>query len=242
MSKYRIENLNKLRTDRNTLIKAQERDEEILRGLGKLTLPGEILREKKAQLSDSIATRKIQIDNLNKREKAIQDGELDNEFEKQAAQSKIEQKKKNVQFSIQKKENRAKETGRIAKTLKRDRTHRFEEKQEVRDWRYYEKVFGRAIDSFPDYMTKNLENMPENKGYIWKGCWFFGLQPVGYNDKRRRNNYNREEPLIMFEKLRNGATYIHEINKTSHVVYTRDKQGNRKMIRTTARVPKKQIF
>ena len=49
--------------------------------------------------------------------------------------------------------------------------------QSKRDIRYFYKQYEKIIDTIPDYMRKNLSEMPNNKGYIWRGCgpcWIVG--------------------------------------------------------------------
>lgn len=71
----------------------------------------------------------------------------------------------------------------------------------------------KLCDSIPDYIMKKLLDMPENKGYIWKGMWCFG---------KLRANPN--EHLVMFEKLYNSDILrIYEIDENYR--YTYEKKG-----------------
>ena len=75
----------------------------------------------------------------------------------------------------------------------------------------YDKEYKRYIDkcnSVPDYIIRNLKEMPSNKGYIWKGLWCFGELP-------REENAN----LIMFKKEDNDLMEIHEIDNNFHYIY-----------------------
>jgi hypothetical protein len=56
-----------------------------------------------------------------------------------------------------------------------------------------------AIDSLPSYMAKNLKEMPNNKGYRWKGVVFYGSLAE-----------QKDQPQIVFEKSPQGLI-IHEI-------------------------------
>lgn len=70
--------------------------------------------------------------------------------------------------------------------------------------------------NLPDYIRSNLDRMPNNKGYIWKGIWYFGHQP-------------EEDPqtLIMFEKQGGGDMLVHEIKDNSHYkIFSRAKNGH----------------
>jgi len=59
----------------------------------------------------------------------------------------------------------------------------------------------------PDYIRTNLSKMPNNKGYIWKGIWYFGHKP----------NENNNNLLIMFERpLGSNDMLIHEIKRNEY--------------------------
>jgi hypothetical protein len=61
----------------------------------------------------------------------------------------------------------------------------------------YDRII-RIDNEMPDYMKKALQNMTSNKGYIYRGVWFFGHIPHPDNDT-----------LTMFERIK-GILYIHE--------------------------------
>ena len=64
-----------------------------------------------------------------------------------------------------------------------------------RNMKYAYKHFGRSEDSLPEYISRNLKNMPNNKGYIWKSVCYYGHKPAIEN-----------EPTFLFEK--NMGLYI----------------------------------
>jgi len=66
-----------------------------------------------------------------------------------------------------------------------------------RAYAYYWNV----IDSLPSYMSRNLKEMPNNKGYSWRGVTFYGECPE-----------ERGEPTIVFEKKHDNLI-IHQYNK-----------------------------
>jgi len=56
-------------------------------------------------------------------------------------------------------------------------------------------------ERLPDYIRTNLTRMPGNKGYIWKGIWYFGKLQADPRD-----------PIVMFEKPRGSSDMlIHEM-------------------------------
>ena len=66
-------------------------------------------------------------------------------------------------------------------------------------------------------MINNLAEMPNNKGYIWRGVHFYGDLP------------GQAGPQVMFEKQRGGILVIHE--HTDHEYRRYEKEGkNRKQL------------
>lgn len=71
-------------------------------------------------------------------------------------------------------------------------------------------------ERLPDYIRTNLQKMPNNKGYIFKGIWYFGFLPAESKDL-----------LIMFERPMGGdKQLIHEICKNKyHKIYHKNSNG-----------------
>lgn len=76
-----------------------------------------------------------------------------------------------------------------------DKRSRNLQKDIDRSYKYYCKV----CDNIPDYILKNLKEMPNNKGYIWKDVYLYGELPSEDN-----------KPRVMFEKPNREVLYIHE--------------------------------
>lgn len=74
--------------------------------------------------------------------------------------------------------------------------------------------------SIPNYIIENLRKMPNNKGYIWKGIFHFGL-------------LDAEQPYhikTFFEK-NNDILYIHEISPNYYKIFKKiDKSSNKELI------------
>ena len=83
-------------------------------------------------------------------------------------------------------------------------------------------------NSLPEFIEYKLENMPCNKGYIWKGIHYYGLQPIDDLDR-----------CVMFEKFRE-LLIIHEIEKDEHRIFHKHGRGKRELVSTTA-IKRKQI-
>ena len=79
-------------------------------------------------------------------------------------------------------------------------------------------------DIFPDYILKNLKDMPCNKGYIWRGIWAMGEKPAkGYD-------------IVMFEKLKGGLLRIIEIDDSYKTIYEKVGKNQKVLISKTRRV------
>ena len=80
----------------------------------------------------------------------------------------------------------------------------------------------RQDERLPDYIRTNLQKMPNNKGYIWKGIHYYGALPA------EKNN----ELLIMFERPPGMADMlIHEIKQGSYYkIFQKSKNGSNVLI------------
>ena len=82
--------------------------------------------------------------------------------------------------------------------------------------------------SVPDYILRNLDEMPNNKGYIWKGVWCFG-----------RLKEEKGKPVIMFEKCRDGIMKIYEIDEYERKIF--EKKGKDRKILISSE-PRNKLF
>ena len=87
--------------------------------------------------------------------------------------------------------------------------------------------FFKNCESMPEYMIANLKDMPNNKGYIWKGIHCYGEKP-------KENNVNS---TTLFEKLKGGVLKIHETTKTSYKVYEKVGKEQKRLIIDEIRIP-----
>ena len=141
----------------------------------------------------------------------VETGKLDEEIKKNIIDTRQKQEENKIIVAQKRIENieRKKIASEISqnyykRALKSDREQRYLKKDIQRSYSYYLRV----CDSIPDYIIRNLKEMPNNKGYIWRGVRCFGELP---------NEYNR--PLTLFEKQRGGLLIIHEWTQTEYKVY-----------------------
>jgi hypothetical protein len=90
------------------------------------------------------------------------------------------------------------------------------------------------VSQLPEYISKNLDTMPNNKGYRWRGVIFFGKQPEENNGT-----------TVIFEKKPDG-TIIQESTPTSFTEWFKPKEGQKRLIQSynrkvTLRKPARKI-
>ena len=104
-----------------------------------------------------------------------------------------------------------------------NRKNRWEKKDFIREYSRFE----RNSNTLPNYMKTNLSEMPNNKGYIWKNIRFYGELPA-----------QRNQPDVLFEKLRGGILRIHEITSHEHLIFEKRGRERKTLIKT---IPRRQM-
>jgi hypothetical protein len=152
----------------------------------------------------------IDIENLNIRLKHINMGHLDNEFLSEIQQNKIDQDThKSYIINKRLEQSKIKEAkSKISqdfykKTAQGDRETKWSVKNIEKTYQH----FLRTNDSIPQYILRNLEDMPNNKGYIWKGIICLGELPE-----------ETKYPLTLFERQK-GLLIIHEWTYTEYKIF-----------------------
>ena len=164
---------------------------------------------------DNIQKREVLQKNIDKIEGEIKDVEKSECVFKKNVKEKVVLKKKTPKNIVYKKEKQITD----------------ENRQRDRDGRYFEKTFYKIVDSVPDYILRNLDEMPANKGYIWRGCWLFGkLRP--------ENNY---KTTVLFEKKGN-ITKIYEFDDKVFTLSEKQGKERKQLIYTLQRTKKKSFL
>jgi len=79
------------------------------------------------------------------------------------------------------------------------------------------KNYLKTVDSIPRYISNNLKQMPNNKGYIWKNIYLYGeLDSI------------EGEPRVLFEKKYGGELLIHEWTATTYTIYEKKNKDTQK--------------
>jgi hypothetical protein len=203
--------------DIETLIK---RNEDTIRRI-KYSQMGELyITTHVNKMREVIVEKNILLEKLLKDKSVVDSGGLDEEINKEYDDTKKHTNlchKENLKAKIEKIEKK-KEKKEISQSywkgiLTASRGHR----QKDKDMRYCHRYYNKVVDSLPSYMQNNLAEMPNNKGYIWRGVHFYG-------------ELNEQTgPRVMFEKKRGGILVIHENTMTEYRRF--EKQGkNRKQL------------
>ena len=192
------------------LEKAIESDELMLENIkDQGTTPFVMAQIEKTTLRNE--TRQTQILDLTMRRSNIIDGLLDSELKTEI----LETNQKNLEareLALAKKQ-KIKELKQAAslksitfykKTAAGDRENRYKEKDMKRAYSNYLRI----VDTIPDYITKNLSEMPNNKGYLWRGIACYGK----LDDKNSNST-------VLFERQRGGLLIIHERTQTDYKIF-----------------------
>lgn len=196
MERKRRDKINELELEKTRLEKTQEREKQILIDLRDLKISEEIYNKKKAELESKIALRDIRIQEILKE---ISDTLLGNN------DTEINTNFKNVQETVKNKENIAQKKRDDKKVKDEENKKKLDDKPKENDWRYkkdYNYFYNRFLsfeEDLPDYLRTKLANMPNNKGYSFKNCWFFGELPID-----KRNDYT-----CIFDRQKNGLQVVH---------------------------------
>ena len=164
------------------------------------------------------------IQQLETKMRGVMAGEFDDEINKMYEDAKkiMDQKhqlKTKKETEIEKYEEKDRLIGKDF-----DRRERGQQSNE-RGMKYqYEKLQDISA-TLPPYIANNLPNMPNNKGYKWRGATFYGMLPP------------EQGASVVFEKKFNG-TYIIETTPTSEVTWFKgkDRDQQKKLVSSFKRI------
>lgn len=192
----------------NLLEKSIKRDEEVLKNIKSLNISEDILKIKQQEMRSGIDRKNNDILVLKNKIQTTLSGNLDSDILKKA------EPLKNKQVSIKPK---------ITKPVF-VKKYNYQYQASKRDYDYHYRHFEKISDMVPHYIKRNLSEMPNNKGYLWRGCMFFGELPP-----------EKGQNVILFEKLGNKMM-IYETDKEWHTTYEKHGQERKILVK---RVPRK---
>lgn len=215
---------NEIRLNMSRIEIAQKRDEETLKNLYKLNISPEIIKKKKAELTIAMEKRQDELFSLGQRERDFLEGRLDQEINSEIKKNSSDAKVRN-DIAVKKKTFSSKEKVDDEKRVREvDYQSKSEDRNLRKDYGFYYRLYCKADETLPDYIRTNLVDMPNNKGYIWRDCWFMGDKPAEQN-----------QPMIMFEKKRGGIMHIHEIDSYEHKIFEKNGKEKKKLISSSPR-------
>lgn len=180
------------------------------------------------KLTEKNNNYKIELEELDQKISDINNGKYDSKFKDETdnAQVQIDKNKQKMQKKIDDKNiKKEKEKMYIQKSYDMNKTRNYNDLSESQI-RYETKRFFKLCDSIPEYIERNLETMPSNKGYIWRDLWCFGKLPE-----------EPGKPLIMFEKCNNNILRIYEIDKKTRKIFEKKGTGRKVLVSTEERKP-----
>lgn len=184
----------------------------------------------KAQIHKIIEKNKERVNEKNILEKRLEDlktGLLDKELQV-GVRAQMDEAREKKRLTMQRKKDLAadKEAKSILSkayyqaTRKQDRRNKYANKNMNRSYRH----FTRACNSVPDYMRRNLSEMPNNKGYFWKSVACYGDLPREIG-----------KPTVLFDRRRGGVMVIHEWSPDEYKVYEKKGKDRKVLVSCTKR-------
>lgn len=187
----------------------------------------EFISKKIKENTDNIEELLEKIKNLTIKLKDIDEGKYDEEI--------LENIKKNTK-TFQKQSNASRQkkldiSSRAKEIVDKNKEKYKLNKQSSYTEKYLNKIMGKEYERYASFkpserLLQNLKKMPNNKGYIICGHWFFGLNP------------EESKNLIMFENIQ-GTQYIHEYYNDRCITYKKGQNDQKKIF--VKEVPRKKI-
>lgn len=189
-----------------------------------------------------IRERDEEIIDCTNRIKMCREGKLDDTFKaesnknKQEAEQHRKEKSDKYRLLAEDKKQKTEELHAYYKKQRdEDRQFRTIKKEVDRAYRYYINVTG----SIPEHLLKKLKDMPNNKGYIYRGrgYTFRGEEVTGDNFLYGQKPAEKNKPITMFEKNRN-ILYIHEWGDTYYKLFEKVGKNRKELVRHDQRKKK----
>lgn len=174
-----------------------------------------------SKLQESIIGKEKILEELTKTQLDLISGDLDDDIEREYKETEeiiktqnIETAKKKMQKKEETEENKNMSKQYWESTISDSRSH----KQKEKDIKYGYSYFRKICDALPPYISKNLSEMPNNKGYIWRGVYFYGELE------------DEKGPCVMFEKQKGGLLIIHEYTNSDYKRYEKDGKNKKQLV------------
>ena len=205
--------INDLETNLRQLLFGKKTCEETISRLEKLeTRNVDQVKNKISSLRQSILQYDEDIKTQNEKINSVKTGE-------ESSLGYIQNKGQEKETKIIKEQRERVEQEEKNEKEKKKFQHPFVKEPRQKDFDRENGYFLKKCDSLPSYMKSKLDNMPSNKGFIFRGVWFFG--------KKRPESTTTD---FMFERKGKDVMMIYEITEAETKVY--EKNGNKQVLKS----------
>ncbi|OUW95966.1 MAG: hypothetical protein CBD97_02115 [Pelagibacteraceae bacterium TMED237] len=194
-----------------------------LESLNRIKLQGEteFVKVQILKYNQKEKEKKNEILELEKKLEDLKIGKLDSSIRETMKNNKKEEKlklgkklEKKLEIEQQNKDRVKTSQNFYQINRKSDSEKRYNKMQILKHWAIYTK----SLNNLPDYILNNLKEMPNNKGYIYRGIYCFG-------ELERNPNENN----ILFDKKK-GYMNIHEWNNKEYAIYQKVGRNRKELI------------
>lgn len=196
--------------------------EQTLSQLKNQTFSNQYVSKVQDDCKSKIEQSKSEISHLEEKLRELDAGLLDTELlsDHQQTQQHFHHKlelsqAKKQQKKIDSQEARKSSKHRFKSEIKEAWTHEHHRREMVREYHRYLK----SLEFLPKYIRKNLSEMPNNKGYVWRGIYLYGDLPEIEGD-----------PIALFEKLPKNVMLIHEWKGDTYRVYRKEGKTSKYLV------------
>jgi hypothetical protein len=170
----------------------------------------EFITGKVIKVNEDISKKQETLSLLEKRLDDLENGYLDEEITNEMKNNSELVNSKSLETKNKKIKTRTEDKLQLNKFISKEKADRRFFKYEKKEADYSYRFFCKTIDKLPNHISENLKDMPNNKGYIFKGIHFFG--------KKQKDNSGL---LTMFEKRyeEKDVLIIHEWSEREYKVF-----------------------
>lgn len=230
MDKHRLSYKNQLYIEKKNIENSIKRLNETIHNIRLQNFSNDFITNKVEQTKLNIKSSQENLDKIIQKIKDVDKGLYDQYLkdriynDKKEIDKKSEDKQKQKDLRKKEKEILKLKTNTYWDNIKKSN---FENNRLKRNYSYNYKEYIKAVNTIPEYMKNNLKTMTNNKGYIWRGCHFYGSLP-----------YEKGKPDVIFEKKKGNILRIYEIFPNEKKIYEKKGKNKKKLISSFIRIKK----
>lgn len=220
INERRISQKNKFQIELKDAENSISRTQEAIGRIRSSLFNQEYIETQIEKLQKNVDTQHDLIYSLKIKLEKLQSGELDEEINQEYI------KNKETETTAREEKMKKKDIKNKEKQDNKDISKKYQDKivadsrlqrQNEKDMNYSLRYMNKVHETLPSFMKRNLSEMTNNKGYIWRGVCYYG--------ELREKIY---EPRVMFEKKAGDILIIHEYTDTEYKIF--EKHGKDKKI------------